>query len=106
MLVSEALLISLLGKAHDEVFTLGLPSALVFGQEKDPRPSVPRIAIARSRLVLQKRKRDKGVRQACGVKGPCYQTQNQLTWSHCGGEETGPEEGRSCLSTMLGQWEG
>ena len=82
MLVSEALMISLLEKAHDEVFTLGLPSALVFGQEKDPRPSVPRIAIARSRLVLQKRKRDKGVRQACGVKGPCYQTQNQLTWSH------------------------
>ena len=52
MLVSEASLISLLGKAHDNVFTLGLPSALVFGQEKEPRPSVPRIAMARSRLPL------------------------------------------------------
>lgn len=102
MLVSEASLISLLGKAHDDVFTLGLPSALVFGQEKEPRPSVPRIAMARSRLVLQKRRRDKGVRHACGVKGPCYQTQNHFTWSHCGGKETGSEV--TCLGPTVGQW--
>lgn len=103
MLLSEASLISLLGKAHDDVVTLGLPSALVFGQEKEPRPSVPRTAMARSRLALQKRKRDRGWAGSWG-KGSPLPDPEPAHRSHCGGEETGSEA--TCLGPMVGQWAG
>lgn len=90
------------GEGTRRCTTLGLPSVLVLGQEKEPRPSVPRMAMARSRLVLQKRG-GKRMRQASGGSGLASSPTITFTGKRPAGAETGLERERTFLGYRVGE---